>query len=121
MIATVDIFYDRLVADEHLTKFFVGISMNRLKIHQKKFLTLVFTEFPTDIDISAYLVGKHSRLFQEHGLDGSHFDLVVGHLVTALQQLNVAADLIAEAVAILGPLRAVFADEAYRIIQNRAK
>lgn len=110
-----DIFYERLVADEQLTKFFDGKSIIRLKIHQKKFLTLAFTEIPTNMDIKAYLIDKHARLFQEQGLNGLHFDLVMGHLVATLQQLNVSEGMIGEVVAILGPLRAVFADEADRI------
>jgi hemoglobin len=115
LTAAVDIFYERIVADERLTKFFDGISMNRLKIHQRKFLTLAFTEIPTDIDVVAYLIEKHAKLFQEQGLNGLHFDLVAGHLVAALQQLDVPENLIGEVVAIVGPLRAVFADEADRI------
>ena len=115
-----DIFYDRLVADEQLAKFFQGISINRLKIHQTKFLKMAFTEIPTDIDVAAYIIDKHSRLFQEQGLNGSHFDLVAGHLVASLQQLNVPEDLIGEVVAIVGPLRAIFANEADRI-QNESK
>ena len=113
--ATVDIFYERMIVDEQLAKFFEGISLTRLKLHQTKFLTMAFTEIPTDIDVVAYIIDKHSRLFQNLGLDGSHFDLVAGHLVAALQQLNVPENLIAEVVAIVGPLRGIFADEAERI------
>ena len=113
--ATVEIFYDRLVADEQLAKFFEGISIIRLKTHQKKFLTIAFTEIPTDLDMVAYMTDKHSRLFQELGLNETHFDLVAGHLVAALQQLNVPENLIGEVVAIVGPLRAIFANEAERI------
>ena len=113
--ATVEIFYDRLVADEQLAKFFEGISIIRLKTHQKKFLTIAFTEIPTDLDMVAYMTDKHSRLFQELELNETHFDLVAGHLVAALQQLNVPENLIGEVVAIVGPLRAIFANEAERI------
>ena len=113
--ATVEIFYDRLVADEQLAKFFEGISIIRLKTHQKKFLTIAFTEIPTDLDMVAYMIDKHSRLFQELELNETHFDLVAGHLVAALQQLNVPENLIGEVVAIVGPLRAIFANEAERI------
>ena len=89
--------------------------MNRLKMHQQKFLTLAFTEIPTNIDVAAYLIEKHTRLFQEQGLNGHHFDVTAGHLVAALQQLNVPEHLIGEVLAIVGPLRAIFADEADRI------
>lgn len=107
-----------MVVDEQLAKFFDGISITRLKVHQKKFLTIAFTEIPPDMDVGQYMVDKHARLFQEQGLDGTHFDLVVGHLVAALQQLNVSESMIGEVAAILGPLRVVFADEADRIINE---
>jgi hemoglobin len=118
LTAAVDIFYERLVADEQLKKFFDGISVIRLKVHQKKFLTLAFTEIPTDIDVSKYMIDKHARLFQEEGLNGTHFDLVAGHLVATLQQMNVSESLIGEVVSIVGPLRPVFADEADRILNE---
>jgi truncated hemoglobin YjbI len=79
---------------------------------------MAFTEIPADMDVAKYMVDKHARLFQEKGLNASHFDLIAGHLVAALQQLNVAENLIAEVVAIVGPLRPVFADEAERILNE---
>ena len=120
MAATVDIFYTRIGADEQLAKFFEGVSLVRMRQHQKKFLTMVFTEIPEDLDMAQYMIDKHARLFQQLELNESHFDLVAGHLVAALQQLNVAQNLIDEVVSIVGPLRGIFANEAKRI-KNEAK
>jgi hemoglobin len=114
----VDIFYNRIFADEKLAPFFEGFTMTRMKVHQTRFLKLVFTEIPPDMDVASYMVEKHARLFQEQGLNETHFDLVAGHLVAALQELNVPEDMIGEVVAIVGPLRSVFANEADRIKQE---
>jgi hypothetical protein len=76
---------------------------------------MVFTEIPADLDVAQYMIDKHARLFQTLDLDESHFDMVAGHLVAALQQLNVPENLIGEVLAIVGPLRGIFADEAARI------
>ena len=119
LMATLDIFYDRLVNDERMAPFFQGISITRLKVHQKKFLTMAFTEIPTDMDVAAYMVDKHARLFQEQGLNGQHFDVVAGHLVASLQQLDVPKHLIDEVVEIVGPLRVIFSEEADRILHER--
>lgn len=82
---------------------------------------MVFTEIPPDMDIVAYMTSKHARLFQTLGLDESHFDLVVGHLVAALQQLNVPEHLVDEVTSILGPLRGIFVDEAQRVRNENTK
>jgi hemoglobin len=111
----VDIFYEKVTGDEQLKKFFEGVSVARLKVHQFNFLRFAFTEIPKDMDVYQYMIDKHKRLFNEKGLNETHFDLVAGHLVATLQQLNVAEPLIAEVVGIVGPLRAAFADEAARI------
>jgi hemoglobin len=113
--AAVDIFYEKLTGDEQLKKFFEDISVARLKVHQFNFLRFAFTEIPKDMDVYQYMIDKHKRLFNEKGLNETHFDLVAGHLVATLQQLNVPEPLIAEVVGIVGPLRSAFADEAARI------
>ena len=104
-----------MIADEQMAKFYEGVSLIRLKVHQNKFLTMAFTEIPSDIDVVAFLADKHSRLIQEMGLNGSHFDVGMGHVVATLQQLNVPEDLITEVISIVGPLRWIFTDEAEHI------
>jgi hemoglobin len=111
----VDIFYEKVTSDEKLKLFFEGVSMARLKVHQFNFLRFVFTEIPKDMDVHHYLANKHKRLFNEKGLNETHFDLVIGHLVATLQQMSVSEPLIAEVAGIVGPLRSVFAQEAARI------
>jgi hemoglobin len=112
--ATVDIFYEKLVADETLVKFFEGVDMNKLKKHQRDFLTLALTEVPAGINVPDLIANKHARLFAD-GLNETHFDSVAGHLVSTLEGLQVRKDYIDEIVAIVGPLRGVFEEGAKKV------
>jgi hemoglobin len=103
----VELFYDKLVVDEALSVFFEDINMQQLRSHQKKFLTLALTEVPKDIDVPKLMLEKHQKLFSI-GLNESHFDMVAGHLVSTLEELQVRTALIDEVVARIAPLRSVF-------------
>eukprot|EP00286_Rhodomonas_abbreviata_P016051 CAMPEP_0181320644 /NCGR_PEP_ID=MMETSP1101-20121128/18239_1 /TAXON_ID=46948 /ORGANISM="Rhodomonas abbreviata, Strain Caron Lab Isolate" /LENGTH=193 /DNA_ID=CAMNT_0023428373 /DNA_START=45 /DNA_END=626 /DNA_ORIENTATION=- len=105
--AAVNSFYDRLVVDAELAKFFEGADVKALRGHQKAFMRIAFTGIPEDLDVANLMLTKHARLF-EMGLNGDSFDATAGHLVGSLQDLDVPEDLIGEVVAIVGPLRAVF-------------
>jgi hemoglobin len=107
----VDIFYEKNVVDQELAKFFDGVDMRKLRAHQVKFMTLAFTEIPKGTDVIGMLEKAHGRLF-DMGLSEKHFDLVVGNLVATLQELSVAPNVIDDAIAIVGPLRVVFEDQA---------
>lgn len=106
--AVVNEFYQRLLDDETLAKFFDDITVPALKIHQLEFLKIAFTGIPEDMDVSAFMLEKHHRLFQDKGLNADHFDSVAGHLVATLQHLKVPADLMDEAAGVVLPLRPVF-------------
>jgi hemoglobin len=116
--ATVEIFYEKIIADESLAKFFEGVNMESLKIHQHRFLTLVLTEIPKDLDMGRILSGTHARLF-DMGLNETHFDSVAGHLVASLKNLEVQDKMINEVVAVLAPLRPVFENGAKKTLLAR--
>lgn len=105
--AAVDVFYGKVVADDKLADFFKGITIETLKEHQRKFLRMAFTTIPKSINVEEFMFDKHKRLFLE-GLSEVHFDLVAGHFVATLEQLNVPADQIKEATDIVVPLRPIF-------------
>jgi hemoglobin len=109
--AAVDIFYEKIVADPYLSRFFDGINLNKLKEHQRGFLTIAFTEIPEGVDMSHIIATKHASLFQD-GLNETHFDKVAGHLMETLDDLQVRKDYIDEVIAIIAPLRAVFEEGA---------
>mmetsp|Transcript_1537 Transcript_1537/g.1963 ORF Transcript_1537/g.1963 Transcript_1537/m.1963 type:complete len:132 (+) Transcript_1537:58-453(+) len=109
--AAVEEFYDRLSKDERLEKFFEGVNMTALKAHQFQFMQIAFTKIPDDLNVPDVMAKAHKRLF-EKGLNETHFDMVAGHLIGALQHLGVPQPLIDEAIGVVAPLRPVFEDNA---------
>jgi len=101
--AAVDIFYRKVLADDRVNAFFEGVDMEKQAAKQKAFLTMAFggPHNYTGEDMRkghAHLVAK--------GLNDSHFDAIMEHLGATLTELNVPADLIAEAAAIAESTRA---------------
>lgn len=105
--ATVEEFYKRILGDADLAPFFDDVTMTALKMHQLAFLKIAFSRIPEDLDVPKLIKKKHARLFDK-GLNATHFDKVAGHLVAALNHLNVPSDLIDECVSVVAPLRVVF-------------
>jgi len=95
--AAVDIFYRKVLADDSISKYFEGVDMDTQAAKQKAFLTMAFG------GPNSY-TGMDMRKGHEHlvknGLNDSHFDAVMGHIGATLTELNVPAELIAEAAAI---------------------
>lgn len=103
--------YKRILADSDLAPFFKGVDMSKQESHQLRFFKVAFGHVPPSMDVPKLILDKHAHLF-EMGLNESHFDKVAGHLVASLEELGVARALIDEAVAVIGPLRAVFEQAA---------
>lgn len=101
--AAVDIFYQKVLTDDRIKQFFVGIEIDRLKGHQKKFLTMAFGG-PNSYS-GRGMAAAHSRLVTEMGLNDSHFDAVVENLGATLTELNVPGELITQAAAIAESVR----------------
>ena len=105
--AVVEKFYDRVVQDDDLKEFFEKTDMPVLMAHQKRFMTVAFTEIPDDFDVKGYIIERHYRLFDK-GLNEYHFDRVIKHLAETLASFGVSAELIAETKTYLDPFREVF-------------
>ncbi len=95
--AAVDIFYRKVLADERINSFFEGVDMEKQASKQKAFLTMALGG-PNNYTGEDMRKG-HAHLVAR-GLNDSHFDAVMENLGATLQELNVPADLIAEAAAI---------------------
>jgi hemoglobin len=100
--ATVIKMYDKILDDVQLAPFFENIDVDRLRLSQSAFVTYAFggPNHYTGKSLRAAHAGAVS-----HGLSDAHFDRVAGHLKTAMEELNVPADLISEALAIVGSTR----------------
>jgi hemoglobin len=95
--AAVDIFYRKVLKDARIKHFFDGIDMDKQAAKQKAFLTLAFGG-PNNYS-GADMRRGHAHLVAK-GLNDSHFDAVMENLGATLTELNVPANLIAQAAAI---------------------
>ena len=103
MDAAVKLFYAKVLADEHIARFFDKIDMERQLEKQKRFLTMV-TGGPNRYT-GRSMRAAHRKLVEQQGLDDSHFDHVATHLKATLEELGVPAELVAGVMAKAGGLR----------------
>lgn len=102
--ATVDAFYERVLADPELGPFFERVNLEAQHRQKKKFLTAAFGG-PNEYRGREMAVAHAGLGITEH-----QFDLVAGHLVDTLTGLDVPQELIDEVVAIAGPLKEVIVE-----------
>lgn len=95
----VDLFYDKILADEHINRFFKDTDMAKQRAHQTKFLTYAFGGLPNYPGNN--MRNAHKQLVEEEGLNDSHFDAVAENLQSTLEDMSVNADLIAEVMSIV--------------------
>jgi hemoglobin len=98
IVAAVDRFYVRVLADPMLAPFFEKVEMSKLKRHQFAFLSQALGGPQWYSGASMAQAHAHLRIEQ------SHFNAVAGHLVETLRELGVKDDLIAEVAAAVGSL-----------------
>ncbi len=98
----VDRFYDRVLADPRIERFFSGVDMAQQKGKQRAFLTMVFGG-PTKYG-GKDMRAAHAALVGD-GLDDTHFDAVLELLGETLQDAGVAAEDIAQVAAIAESVR----------------
>lgn len=97
--AAVDIFYNKVLADNSISHFFDATDMKKQKNKQKAFLTMAFGG-PSGYD-GKDLRAAHAPLVKQ-GLNEDHFNSVANHLQSTLEELNVPEALILEAMSIAG-------------------
>lgn len=95
--AAVELFYRKVLADPRINPFFNNTDMDKQLAKQKAFFTMAFggPNQYTGQDMR----NSHAHLVKS-GLNEAHFNAVMEHLGSTLVELNVPADLIAEAAAI---------------------
>lgn len=100
--ATVAKLYEKILNDDLLAPFFDDIDINRLRNSQSAFVTMAF-DGPNHYSGQG-LRNAHKQLV-ENGLSDEHFDAVATHLKTSMEELNVPAELVSEALAIVETTR----------------
>jgi hemoglobin len=95
----VDIFYDKVLADDRISSFFENLDMIAQARKQKAFLTMAFGG-PHNY------TGKDMRNGHAHlGLTDEHFDAVVENLAATLTELGVGDSDIQEVATIAESVR----------------
>lgn len=87
--AAVELFYEKILADDRLKEFFVDVDIDRLQGMQRAFMSLALGG-PDEYE-GRDLRGAHAPLV-ERGLNDEHFDAVAEHLRNALEDLEVPVD-----------------------------
>lgn len=96
----VEKFYEKVLADERVQRFFAHIDMQQQKQHQKAFMTYAFGG--AEHWNGRPMRNAHKELVTEMGLSDSDFDAIAEDLVATLVELEVPQDLIDEVVQIVG-------------------
>jgi hemoglobin len=98
LVAVVDDFYDRVLADPELAGFFAGTSMARLKGRQVEFFAAALGG-PLPYDGASMRDAHRGR-----GIEQRHFDLVAGHLVASLTAAGVPDATVQQIISAVAPL-----------------
>lgn len=103
VVAAVDLFYAKVMADELTRPFFERLDMAAQSRKQVAFMTWAFGG-PNKYK-GRDLRLAHSELVKRDGLGDAHFDAVTRHLRETLVELGVEPNLIEEALAIVAGTR----------------
>ena len=97
--AAVDLFYEKVMADDRINYLFDSVDMKRQRGKQKAFMTYAFGGAPN-------YDGQSMRKAHAHlNLNDGHFDAVAENLQNTLVELGVTEGLINEAMAIVASTR----------------
>lgn len=97
--------YFKLLCDRQLVAYFEGYDLRRLKIHQKTFLLLIFSN---KIERSEAFYDSFRRTHQPLGLTVQHFDIFASYLLDIFAKINVKDELMEEVLHELRPFRDCF-------------
>lgn len=97
--AAVEIFYQKQLADKVVKGFFKSIDLEKLKAHQRDFLTKVFGGPDNYHGRSMHESHKHLYISEWH------FDSVKKNLLDTLEELKVPKDIIEEVAALVETTR----------------
>jgi hemoglobin len=103
IMAAVDLFYQKVLADEVTRPFFDKLDIATQTKKQIAFMTWAFGG-PAEYR-GRDLRQAHAKLVENKGLGDVHFDAVAKHLAETLRDLGVADPLIQEALGIVGSTR----------------
>lgn len=91
-------FYVRVLADDHLSGFFTGTNMSRLKGRQVEFFAAALG------GPEPYTGAPMKQVHQGRGITMHHFSLVAGHLADALAAAGVSSATVTDILSAIAPL-----------------
>jgi hemoglobin len=94
----VEDFYVRVLADDHLSGFFTGTNMTRLKGKQVEFFAAALG------GPEPYIGASMKQVHQGRGITMHHFSLVAGHLADALAAAGVPPKTVTDILSAVAPL-----------------
>jgi hemoglobin len=97
--AAVDLFYEKVLADPTLAPYFEGIDMDRLRSHQRAFLTAALG------GPEAYEGKAMADAHQGREITDAAFDRVATHLSSTLTELGVDDDTVGAIIGQIAGLR----------------
>ena len=101
----VEDFYCRVLDDDHLSGFFAGTNMNRLKGKQVEFFAAALG------GPEPYTGAPMKQVHKGRGITIHHFNLVAGHLKDSLTAAGVPETTISEILGAIAPLAADIASD----------
>jgi len=104
IMAAVDRFYEKVLADELTRPFFTALDM---QAQTKKQIAFMSRALGGPVEYQGRdLTQAHAALVRDKGLGDVHFDAIAKHLEATLLELGVARELVDEALGIVGGTRA---------------
>lgn len=98
LVAVVDDFYERVLADPQLAPFFAGANMNALKGKQVEYFAAALG------GPAAYKGQTMKQVHTGRGITQADFDKVAYHLTNALAAAGVPGDLVTRIIGAIAPL-----------------
>eukprot|EP01016_Furgasonia_blochmanni_P006030 TRINITY_DN1239_c0_g1_i1.p1 TRINITY_DN1239_c0_g1~~TRINITY_DN1239_c0_g1_i1.p1 ORF type:complete len:132 (+),score=42.31 TRINITY_DN1239_c0_g1_i1:233-628(+) len=97
--AAVDLFYEKVLADDRVKGFFAKTDMTKQREHQKRFLTFAFG------GPNRYSGRTMRAAHKDLPLADDHFNAIAELLAATLRDLKVSEDLIAKVLALVETTR----------------
>ncbi len=99
VMAAVDLFYEKVLADDRTRPFFEGLDMKKQIRKQVAFMTWALggPEAYRGRDLRV----AHAGLVRDRGLGDQHFDAIMELLQTTLREIGIADELVEEALGII--------------------
>jgi hemoglobin len=102
----VELFYEKVLADETLAEFFVGVNLSRLKGRQVEFFSAALG------GPERYTGPSMKQVHQGRGILLDHFSAVAGHLAVALVESGVSGEAVDQIIGAVAPLAEDIVSEA---------